>query len=53
MAVDPRLVTIVPTKAERVVSNRLDLVELEVSAFDPSNRTLVTLAIRAGAIPAE
>ena len=48
MAVDPRLVTIAPHESQRVIPHRFDIGELEVAAFDESDGTFVTLAVRTG-----
>jgi hypothetical protein len=53
MTVDPRLVTVVPYQAKRVVADRLDVVETEVAAFHERDGTLVTLAVCAGAVAAK
>jgi hypothetical protein len=47
MAVDPGLVTVAPHESERVIADGLDVGELEVTALDESDGTLVTLALRA------
>lgn len=53
MTVDPRLVTIVPHETHRVVANWLDVVELEVPAFDEHDWAVVPLAAGAGAVASE
>lgn len=46
MAVDPSLVTVAPNQPDRVISDGLDVTQLEIAAFDEPNRTFVTLAVR-------
>lgn len=46
MAVDPRLVTVAPDEPDRVISDGLDVAQLQVSALDEPDRTFVTLAVR-------
>ncbi len=53
MAVDPRLVTIAPDESNRVISNRLDVCELEVPSLDELDRPLMTLAVCTGAEAAQ
>ena len=49
MAVDPRLVTIPPDEAKRVISNGLNVAELEIATLDVGDGPLVTLTVCAGA----
>jgi len=48
VTVDPSLVTVAPYQSERVIPYGLDVGELEVTTFDESDGTFVTLAVRAG-----
>ncbi|MDH3817626.1 MAG: hypothetical protein OES21_03375 [Myxococcales bacterium] len=48
MAVDPAFVPVTPREPEGVVSDGLNVSQLEVSTLHVSDGTLVTLAIRAG-----
>ena len=49
MAVDPRLVTVAPDEPDRVISDGLDVTQLQVAALHEPNRTFMTLAVGAGA----
>jgi len=49
MAVDPRLVTVAPDESDRIISDGLDVTQLQVAALHEPNRTLMTLAVGAGA----
>jgi hypothetical protein len=49
MAVDSRLVTVMPYESERVVPHRLDVVELDVASFDECDGALMPLTVRARA----
>jgi hypothetical protein len=53
MAVDPRLVTVAPHEPKRVVSDGLDVAQIEVSTLHELDGTFVTLAVRAGAKAAQ
>jgi len=53
MAVDPCLVTVAPHEPERVVSDGLDVAEVEVATRHERDGTLVTLAVRTGAEAAQ
>ena len=53
MTVDPCLMPITPDEAKRVVSDLLDVVQLEVTALYETDWALVALAVRAGAEPSE
>ncbi len=48
MAVDPRLVTVAPDESHRVISDGLDITQLQVAAFHEPNRTFMTLAVGTG-----
>lgn len=45
MAVDPRLMTILPDQTNRIVPDRLDVLELEISAIDEHDGAVVPLTV--------
>jgi len=48
MTVNPGLVSIAPYQSKSVIPDRLDVGQLEVTAFCEADGALVTLAVRAG-----
>ena len=53
MAVNPGLMSVAPQESERVIADRLNVGQLEITALGEPNGTFMTLAVRARAKPAQ